>query len=157
MLWVVPSEKDAATDVLRKRLWDATEQLRANSDLNATQYSTPVLSHIFLRFADVRFARVRGGLEKMASSSRLGSRVDEPTVEQTELGRVAIGEVKSAAHPGSLQKRLGSLARPMRTAAVILTKQTEKLRRTRDLLLPRLFSGQLQLGTNGITDYAENY
>ncbi|MGE3979147.1 MAG: type I restriction enzyme endonuclease domain-containing protein [Nitrospira sp.] len=77
MLWVAPSEKDTATDTLEKRLWDAADQLRANSGLNAAQYSAPVLGLIFLRFADVRFAKIRSGLEKMASSSRRGSRVDD--------------------------------------------------------------------------------
>lgn len=84
MLWVAPSEKDTATDALEKRLWDAADQLRANSGLNAAQYSTPVLGLIFLRFADVRFARIRAGLEKMASSSRRGSRVDEPAAYHAE-------------------------------------------------------------------------
>ncbi len=59
-----------------KRLWDAADQLRANSGLTSAQYSTRVLGLIFLRFADVRFAKTRAGLEKMASSSRRGSRVD---------------------------------------------------------------------------------
>jgi len=145
MLWIAPSEKDKVTDVLRKRLWDATEQLRANSGLNAAQYSTPVLGLIFLRFADVRFAKILAGLEKMASSSRRGSRVDELAAGQTELGRVAIGEVKGAAHPGSLKKRLGALARLMRTAAVTRTKQSDKLRCIGDLPLPRLVSGKVSL------------
>lgn len=70
--------KRHATDALEKRLWDAADQLRANSGLNAAQYSSPVLGLIFLRFADVRFAKVRAGLEKIATSSRRGSRVDEP-------------------------------------------------------------------------------
>jgi len=86
MLWVAPSEKDTVTDALEKRLWDAADQLRANSGLNAAQYSTPVLGLIFLRFADVRFAKILAGLEKMASSSRRGSRVDEPAAGQTQLG-----------------------------------------------------------------------
>ena len=137
MHWVAPSEKDTATDALEKRLWDAADQLRANSGLNAAQYSTPVLGLIFLRFADVRFAKIRAGLEKMASSSRRGSRVDEPAAVQSQLGGVDIGELKGVAHPVSLQKQLGSHDRPVRTAAVILTKQSEKLRPTRDLLLPR--------------------
>jgi type I restriction enzyme S subunit len=33
----------------------------------------------------------------------------------------------------------------MRTAANTLSKQTENLRRTRDLLLPRLLSGQVDI------------
>ncbi len=84
MQWIAPSEKDTATDALEKRLWDAADQLRANSGLNAAQYSTPVLGLIFLRFADVRFAKIRSGLEKMASSSRRGSRVDEPAPYHAE-------------------------------------------------------------------------
>jgi len=84
MLWVAPPEKDTATDALEKRLWDAADQLRANGGLNAAQYSTPVQGLIFLRFADVRFARIRAGLEKMASSSRRGSRVDEPAAYHAE-------------------------------------------------------------------------
>ncbi len=84
MQWIAPSEKDTATDALEKRLWDAADQLRANSGLNAAQYSTPVLGLIFLRFADVRFTKIRSGLEKMASSSRRGSRVDEPAAYHAE-------------------------------------------------------------------------
>ncbi|MEK6801292.1 MAG: N-6 DNA methylase [Nitrospirota bacterium] len=84
MQWIAPSEKDTATDALERRLWDAADQLRANSGLNAAQYSTPVLGLIFLRFADVRFGKIRAGLEKMASSSRRGSRVDEPAAYHAE-------------------------------------------------------------------------
>src|SRR5688572_14311122 len=84
MLWVAPSEKDTATDTLEKRLWEAADQLRANSGLTSAQYSTPVLGLIFLRFADVRFAKVRAGLEKKATTSRRGSRVDEPAAYNAE-------------------------------------------------------------------------
>ncbi|MEO5956486.1 MAG: class I SAM-dependent DNA methyltransferase [Nitrospiraceae bacterium] len=84
MLWVAPSEKDTATDALEKRLWDAADQLRANSGLNAAQYSSPVLGLIFLRFIDVRFAKIRAGLEKIATSLRRGSRVDEPAAYHAE-------------------------------------------------------------------------
>ena len=43
MQWAAPTEKDAATDTLEKRLWDAADQFRANSGLSAAQYSQPVL------------------------------------------------------------------------------------------------------------------
>jgi type I restriction enzyme M protein len=75
MQWIAPSEKDSANDLLEKRLWDAADQLRANSGLNPQQYSGPVLGLIFLRFAEVRFAKRRTELEKEASSGRRGSRV----------------------------------------------------------------------------------
>ena len=59
MRWVAPSEKDTATETLEKRLWDAADQLRANSGLTSAQYSTPVLGLIFLRFAEARFTQRR--------------------------------------------------------------------------------------------------
>ncbi len=79
MNWVATSEKDAGTDTLEKRLWDAADQFRANSSLSAAQYSQPVLGLIFLRFAEVRFAAQRNKLDKTSASSRRGSRVDDPS------------------------------------------------------------------------------
>ena len=63
MHWIAPSEKDAATTSLEKRLWDAADQFRANSGLKAQEYSGPILGLIFLRFAEVRFAIQRTKLE----------------------------------------------------------------------------------------------
>ncbi|CAK0740482.1 type I restriction enzyme M protein [Gammaproteobacteria bacterium] len=84
MHWIAPSEKDVATTTLEKRLWDAADQFRANSGLKAQEYSGPILGLIFLRFAEVRFAVQRAKLEKAASSSRRGSRVDEPAAYHAE-------------------------------------------------------------------------
>jgi len=78
MQWIAPSEKDTATTTLEKRLWDAADQFRANSGLTAAQYSQPVLGLIFLRFAEVKFAAQRAKLDKPVTSSRRGSRVDDP-------------------------------------------------------------------------------
>lgn len=84
MQWIAPSEKDISTDTLENRLWAAADQLRANSGLTSAQYSTPVLGLIFLRFADVRFAKRRATLEKTAASSRRGSRMDDPAAYHAE-------------------------------------------------------------------------
>lgn len=85
MQWIAPSEKDMANDALEKRLWAAADQLRANSGLNAAQYSAPVLGLIFLRFAEARFAKRRDELEKAGSSGRRGSsRIDEPSAYHAE-------------------------------------------------------------------------
>jgi hypothetical protein len=40
---------------LEKKLWQAADQLRANSSLTAQEYSRPVLGLIFLKYADHRF------------------------------------------------------------------------------------------------------
>jgi len=82
--WIAPSAKDDATDTLEKRLWDAADQMRANSGLSPQQYSGPVLGLIFLRFAEVRFAKRRSELEKQAAGGRRGSRVDDPNAYTAE-------------------------------------------------------------------------
>src|SRR6266511_6180474 len=90
MHWVAPSEKDAATDTLEKRLWAAADQLRANSGLTSQQYGQPVLGLIFLRCAELRFIAQRARLEKGDAKSgtghnlRRGSRLDEPGAYHAE-------------------------------------------------------------------------
>lgn len=49
---------------IEKRLWDAADQLRANSKLKSSEYSMPVLGLIFLRFADYKFTLAEKELEK---------------------------------------------------------------------------------------------
>jgi len=55
---------------LEDRLWDAADELRANSGLKASEYSAPVLGVIFLRFADARFEAARAAIEAKASARR---------------------------------------------------------------------------------------
>lgn len=40
---------------LEKQLWSAADKLRADSGLKASQYSTPVLGLIFLRFVSIKY------------------------------------------------------------------------------------------------------
>lgn len=57
--------------LLEKRLWEAADQLRANSRLKSSEYSIPVLGLIFLRYADYRFTHVEQELKaKQGASSR---------------------------------------------------------------------------------------
>ena len=50
---------------LEKRLWDAADELRANTGLTSQEYSRPVLGLIFLRYAEYRY---------MLASERLGNK-----------------------------------------------------------------------------------
>jgi len=84
MRWIAPSEKDTATTALEKRLWETADHLRANSGLTSQQYAMPILGLIFLRFAEARFTDLRARLEAKGASSRLGSRVDDPTAYQAQ-------------------------------------------------------------------------
>ena len=52
---------------IEKRLWDAADELRANSKLKSSEYSVPVLGLIFLRFADHKFAKAEAELKKNAA------------------------------------------------------------------------------------------
>ncbi len=47
-----------------KRLWAAADQLWTNSALQPSEYSTPVLALIFLKYADTRFAQAEARLAK---------------------------------------------------------------------------------------------
>lgn len=49
------------TDV-EKQLWQAADELRANSKLKSSEYAVPVLGLIFLRFADHRFRQAQATL-----------------------------------------------------------------------------------------------
>lgn len=60
----------ANTTNLEKRLWDAADELRANSGLKSSEYSVPVLGVIFLRYADHKFQQA----EKRIAASGSGRR-----------------------------------------------------------------------------------
>ena len=60
MHWIAPSERDIATDTLEKRLWNTTDQFRANSGLTAAQHSAQVLGLIL--FAEIRFPQRHAAL-----------------------------------------------------------------------------------------------
>jgi len=55
---------------LEKRLWEAADQLRANSRLRSSEYSVPVLGLIFLRYADYKFTEAQKQMETLAAGSR---------------------------------------------------------------------------------------
>ena len=49
---------------LETDLWAAADKLRANSDLKASEYSTPVLGLIFLKFADNKYRQHEAAIEQ---------------------------------------------------------------------------------------------
>jgi type I restriction enzyme M protein len=55
---------------IEKRLWDAADELRANSKLKSSEYSIPVLGLIFLRYADLKFATAQKELEGKGTGRR---------------------------------------------------------------------------------------
>lgn len=65
---------------LEKRLWAVADELRANSDLKASEYSAPVLGFIFLRYADYRFTKQEKLLSEKSTSRRKVSKTDYQAV-----------------------------------------------------------------------------
>ena len=61
---------------IEERLWDAADELRANSRLKAAEYSVPVLGLIFLRFADSKFDAARKEIEGTSSGRRRIGKTD---------------------------------------------------------------------------------
>jgi type I restriction enzyme M protein len=55
---------------IEKRLWEAADELRANSKLKAAEYSVPVLGLIFLRYADHKFTHAEKELAAKSSGGR---------------------------------------------------------------------------------------
>ncbi len=56
---------------IEKKLWEAADQLRANSELSPQEYSVPVLGLIFLRYADHKFSVAE---KEIAKKQPAGSR-----------------------------------------------------------------------------------
>ena len=65
---------------LENRLWQAADKLRADSGLKANEYATPILGLIFLRFASIRFNRIKPEIDAALEAQR-GSRMQQSEVE----------------------------------------------------------------------------
>lgn len=62
---------------LEKDLWSAADNLRANSDLKSSEYATPVLGLIFLKFADNKYAQAEPAIIAEHASLK-GTRREKP-------------------------------------------------------------------------------
>ncbi|MFI3186520.1 MAG: type I restriction-modification system subunit M N-terminal domain-containing protein [Methylococcaceae bacterium] len=70
-------------------LWEAADQLRANSKLTATEYSMPVLGLIFLRHATTRFNALLADVEA-AIPARATGEVREGLIKLGFSGKAVI-------------------------------------------------------------------
>jgi type I restriction enzyme M protein len=61
---------------LEKRLWEAADELRANSKLKSSEYSVPVLGLIFLRYADHKFTQAKAKLDGKSTGRRTVGKAD---------------------------------------------------------------------------------
>jgi type I restriction enzyme M protein len=66
---------------IEKRLWDAADELRANSKLKSSEYSVPVLGLIFLRYADWKFTQAE---KELVGASRRDAPTRRRTIGKTD-------------------------------------------------------------------------
>lgn len=59
-----------------RRLWAAADEFRANSELKSSEYATPVLGLIFLRYADHKFTIAEAELKGKGSGRRVIGKED---------------------------------------------------------------------------------
>lgn len=70
---------------LENDLWSAADKLRANSDLKASEYSTPVLGLIFLKFADNKYRQHEAAIQqefKKLQGTRRERSLEEIAIEK---------------------------------------------------------------------------
>jgi len=70
---------------LEDDLWSAADNLRANSDLKSSEYATPVLGLIFLKFADNKYKRAEAAITKEHAAmqgTRREKQVSEIAIEK---------------------------------------------------------------------------
>lgn len=70
---------------LEDRLWEAADKLRVDSGLKASEYATPILGLIFLRFASIRYSKVKKEVEaelKAQKNTRMRREVHEIAIEK---------------------------------------------------------------------------
>ena len=65
---------------LKDRLWEGADQLRANSGLKATEYATPILGLIFLRFAESKYSQFEADIIAKYEKNK-GTRTERPIHE----------------------------------------------------------------------------
>ncbi len=65
---------------LENDLWAAADNLRANTDLKSTEYATPVLGLIFLKFTDNIYSKAKRDIDD-DFGKRTGTRMEKPISE----------------------------------------------------------------------------
>lgn len=64
---------------------------------------------------------------------------------QTELSKTSVSNTVILIPPSTLQTKFSQLVSPIRKKAMLLIKQNENLTKTRDFLLPKLISGEVDV------------
>jgi type I restriction-modification system DNA methylase subunit len=90
---------------VRRTLWAAADQLRANSTLAPHEYRGPVLGLIFLAHAEHRFEQVRAEVEAKATALRPVTPDDYPQAHEQLVDALFHDGYRALAAPECLAPR----------------------------------------------------
>ncbi len=115
----------ASNNDIERRLWAAADQLWANSNLRPSEFSTPVLGLIFLRYADHKFTQVEAALAKRAKASQGRRRISK-----TDFQAEGVLYLPEAARFSNLQKlpEGADLAKAVIAAMKAIEAENEELK-----------------------------
>jgi type I restriction enzyme M protein len=117
---------------IEKRLWGAADELRANSKLKSSEYSTPVLGLIFLRYADHKFTHAE---KELNAKKPTGSRRTIGKTDYQALGVMYLPE--KARYDYLLKRPEGSdIGRAINDAMKAIEEENEDLKG----ILPKTYS-----------------
>ena len=110
-----------------------TEDCQTNQQIN----SIVLEKELFREFLFFRLQDAKQALENLGSNGATMGNVNKSKFESVEV----------IAPPSELLERYHQFSASLLSEILILSRQTSNLRRTRDLLLPRLLSGQVVLNS----------
>ena len=118
----------------------SADSLRANTGLTAQEYSRPILGLIFLKFAEFHFTQAKGSSRRGNGLERFNSGASVLTLNRNDIhGNPVI------APPTCLIEKFESIASVNHKQIHLLKRKSENLKQQRDMLLPKLISGQIEL------------
>ncbi len=126
MHWIASTETNADNAALGKCLWDAADKFRANSGLKSQECSAPA----FGLEGDIRHS---GNVNSYDDDPHDATGAAYPAVTVATFEKPDL-----LSPPGPLLKQFGDATTPMAEQMHALQRQIQDLRRTRNLLLPRL-------------------
>jgi type I restriction enzyme M protein len=121
---------------IEKKLWDAADELRANSKLKSSEYSVPVLGLIFLRYADHKFAQAEK--EFAAERSRRDASARRRQISKTDYQARGVMYLPEAARFANLLKLPGgaNIGKAINDAMKAIEAENEELKG----ILPRTYT-----------------
>jgi type I restriction-modification system DNA methylase subunit len=91
---------------LENDLWKAADNLRANSDLKASEYSTPVLGLIFLKFADNNYRKHESAILSEYQKLKGTRREKKCRAQSQRVVRSAVEKVLDSKPPETYERIL---------------------------------------------------